>query len=101
MPLVARHVAHGAHVVGSVRQLDEDDPHIARHRQEHFAERLCLIFFAVVELQFFEFGETVDQIGNTDAELFGHLDFGDAAVFEDVVHQGRHQSLRVELPVSA
>ena len=51
-PLAARHIAHGAHIVGAVRQLDEDDAHIARHGQQHFAEGLGLAFFAGVELDF-------------------------------------------------
>ena len=50
-PLVVRHGVHRAHVVQPVGQLDEDDAHVARHRQQHLAERLGLAFLARVALQ--------------------------------------------------
>ena len=37
-PLLARHIVQRAHVVGAVRQLDQDDAHVSRHRQQHLAE---------------------------------------------------------------
>ena len=63
-PLAARHVGHGAHVVGTVGQLDEDDPHIAGHGQQHLAKRLGLVFFAGVEFELVQFGQAIDQLGH-------------------------------------
>ena len=47
----------------SVGQLDEDDAHVARHRQQHLAEGLGLRFLARREAQLVELGEAVDEVG--------------------------------------
>ena len=52
LPTVARHGLHGAHVVGAIGQLHQDDAHVLRHGQEHFAKRLDLAFFFGVKAQF-------------------------------------------------
>lgn len=100
-PLVARHVAHGAHVVGAVGQLDQDDAHIARHGQQHLAEGLGLVFLTRVELQLVQLGEAVDQLGHVLAEALGEVRLGDAAVFHRIVQQRGHQGRGVELPARA
>ena len=64
-PFAARHVGQRAHVVRAVCQLDQDDTYIARHGQQHLAERLGLVFFAGVELQFVEFGQSIHELGHT------------------------------------
>ena len=97
-PLGARHIAHGAHIVGAVGQLDQNHPHVARHGQQHLAKGLGLVFFAGVEREFVELGEAVHQLGHGRAKFFDQLDLGHAAVFHGVVHQGRHQGLGIELP---
>jgi hypothetical protein len=100
-PLLARHIVERAHVVGAIRQLDEDDADIARHRQQHFAERLGLVFFAGVELKLVEFGEAVHQFGDRRAELLDELRLGDAAILDRIVQQRGHQGLCIELPLGA
>ena len=94
-----RHGGHGAHVVQPVRQLDENDAHVTRHRQQHLAERLGLRFLAGRELQPVEFGQAIHQIGGRRTEAFDQLGLGDAAIFHRVVHQRGHDGLRVKLPV--
>ena len=98
-PLAARHVAHGAHIVGTVGQLDENDAHIARHGQQHLAEGLGLALFAGIELQLVQLGQPVDQLGHILAEAFFQIGLGDAAVLHGVVQQGGHQGWRIQLPV--
>ena len=100
-PFAAWHVAHGAHVVGAIGQLDQDDPHVAGHGQQHLAKGLGLVFFAGVELQLFQLGQTVHQLGHRGTKALDQLGFGDAAVFHGVVQQGGRQGLRVELPFGA
>ncbi len=98
LPLAARHVAHGAHVVGAVGQLDQDDSHILGHGQQHFAERLGLVLFPGVELQPFQLGEPVHEVGHRRTEALDQFFLGDAAVFDGVVHERRHQGLGIEFP---
>jgi hypothetical protein len=93
------HRIHRAHVVQAVAQLDEDDAHVARHRQQHLAERLGLAVLAGGELQLVQLGQAVDQVGRRGAEQLDQLGFGDAAVLDGVVHQRRHQRGGVELPI--
>ncbi|KAF1031801.1 MAG: hypothetical protein GAK34_03660 [Delftia tsuruhatensis] len=100
-PLAARHVAHGAHVVGAVGQLDQDHAHIARHGQQHLAEGFRLVLFARVELQLVQLREAVDQLGHVLAEALGEIGLGDAAVFHRIVQQRGHQGRGVELPARA
>ena len=99
--LVGRHRVHRAHVVQPVGELDQDHAHVARHRQQHLAERLGLAFLARRELQLVELGQAVDQVGGRRAEALDQLGLGDAAVLHRVVHQRGHDGLRVELPVGA
>ena len=49
-PFAARHIGQGPHIVRSVRQLDQDNAHVARHGQQHFAKGFRLVFFAGVKL---------------------------------------------------
>ena len=100
-PLAARHVRQGAHIVRAVGQFDQDDAHIARHGQQHFAKGLSLVFFARVELQFVQFGQPIDQFGDRRAKPFNQFYLGYAAVFQRVVQQRSHEGLGVELPFSA
>ena len=87
-PFAARHVVHGAHVVGAIGQFDQDDPHVAGHGQQHLAKGLGLVFFAGVELELFQLGQTVHQLGHGSPKSLDQLRFGDAAVFHGIVQQG-------------
>ena len=100
-PFVTCQVIQRAHVVRAVGQFDEDDPHIARHRQQHFAERLGLVFLPRREVQLVQFGQAVHQLGDRRAEALDQLDLGDAAIFQCVMQERGHQRLGVEFPVSA
>ena len=97
-PFAARHVRQRAHVVRAVGQLDEDDAHIPRHGQQHFAERLGLVLFAGVELELVQLGEAVHQLGHGGAKPVDQVGLGHTAVFHGVVQQRRHQRVGIELP---
>ena len=85
----------------AVGQLDQDDPYIAGHGEQHLAEGLGLVFLAGVELQFVEFGQPIDQFGDGCAKAVNQISFGDAAIFHGVVQQCGHERLGVELPGGA
>ena len=97
-PLAARHVRQRAHVVGAVGQFDEDDAHIPRHGQQHFAKRLGLVLFAGVELELVQLGEAVHQLGHGGTKPVDQVGLGHTAVFHGVVQQRRHQRVGIELP---
>ena len=71
--------------MAAVGEFDQDDANIARHSQQHFSKRLGLIFFAGVEFELVEFGQTIDQFSHLDAKALDQIDFGDTAVFHRVV----------------
>jgi len=87
--------------VAAVRQLDQDDAHIASHRQQHLAERFGLVFLAGVEFQLFQLGQAVHQFRDRRAKTLDQLRLGDAAVLDRIVQQGGHQGLCVQLPFGA
>ena len=99
--LVRDHRFHRAHVVQAVCQLDQDHAHVARHRQQHLAERFGLRFLAGRELQLVELGQSIDQFGRRCPEALDQFGLGDAAVFHRVVHQRGHDRLSVEFPFGA
>jgi len=100
-PFAARHVTHGAHVVGAVGQLDQDDPHVLGHGEQHLAKRLGLVLLPRVEFQLFQLGQPIDEFRHRGAKALHQLFFRDAAVFDGVVHECRHQGLGIELPLGA
>ncbi len=58
-----------AHVVQAVGQLDEQDPPVLGHRDEHLADGGGLLGLFRVELQAVELGDPVDDGGHLGAEL--------------------------------
>ena len=80
----------------AIGELDQDDADIARHRHHHLAEVFGLLFGFAAELNLRELGHAFDQIGHLRTKLFDQLLFGNTTVFDDIVHQRRHQALRIE-----
>jgi hypothetical protein len=97
--LGGRHRAQGAHVVQPVGELDEDDAHVARHRQQHLAEVLRLRVLGRLELDAVQLRDTVDQFRDGFSKGVGDLVLGDRGVLGDIVEQRRHQRLPVEVPL--
>ncbi len=58
-----------AHVVQAVGELDQQDAHVLRHRDEHLAHRGGLLRLLGVELEAVELGDAVDDRGDVGAEL--------------------------------
>jgi len=85
--------------VEPVGELDQDDAHVARHREQHLAEVLGLRVLLGLELDAIELGQAVHELRHRLAEALGDLLLGDFGVLHDVVQQRRHHGLRVELPI--
>ena len=82
-----------------VRQLDQDDPDVVHHGQEHLAKILRLPGFLGVEAELVDLGEPVDDVGNVPAEiLFDLLQWNDR-VLHDVVQQSDTDTTGVQLHV--
>ena len=95
--LLLAQVAERVHVVQAVAELDQDDPDVGGHRDDHLAVVLGLLLLLGVEVHLGELGDAVDEHGDLLAELV--LDPGQrgAGVFDDVVQQRAGDGDGVEL----
>ena len=82
------HRGDRAHVVQPVGQLDDQDPQVLGHRDEHLAHRGGLLRLLRVELDPLELGDAVDDRGDLGAELALDVGEGDLGVLHRVVEQG-------------
>src|SRR5271169_3196874 len=85
------------HVVEAVRELDEDDPEVVRHREEHLAERLGLLGLARGEGVLPDLRDAVDEVGHVGSEELGKALFRERRVLEDVVQETRCDRRFVQL----
>jgi hypothetical protein len=97
-PLVGAHVVERPHVVQTVGQLDQDDPQVAGHGQQHLAEVFGLGFFVGLELDLVELGDAIDQLCRDAPEALGDLGLGDVGVLHHVMEEGGTQGLRIQVP---
>ncbi len=91
--LLPLEVAHGAHVVQPVGELDDQDARVLGHRDDHLADGLGLRGLA--ELDPVELGDAVDQQRDLVAEVTAQLLQAVFGVLDGVVQQARHQRGRV------
>ena len=87
------------HVVETVGELDQQDAHVLRHRDEHLAHRGGLLRFPGVELQPVELGDTVDDRGEVGTEVGDEVLDRDRGVLDRVVQQRRREGDIVEAEV--
>ena len=88
--------AQRAHVVEPVGELDEDDPDVLGHRQEHLPDVLGLLLLVAVGAELRELRDAVDEVGDLGAEPL--LDVGEAVlgVLGDVVEERGRDRDRVD-----
>ena len=98
---LAAPVLERAHVVEPVGQLDEDDPHVAGHREDHLAVVLRLRVLAALEADAGQLRDALDELGDLVAELVAHLLDRDLGVLDDVVHERGRDRLVVEPQLGA
>ena len=94
--LLRRQAVQRAHVVEPVGELDEDDPDVLGHRQQHLADVLGLLLLVAVGAELGQLRHAVDELGDLGAELL--LDVGQAVlgVLGDVVEERGLDGDRVE-----
>ena len=86
--LELRHGRDRAHVVEPVRELDDQDPEVLGHGDQHLAHRGGLLGLLGVELDAVELRDAVDDRGDVAAEVALEVVEGDAGVLDGVVQQG-------------
>ena len=80
----------------AVGELDQDDPDILGHRHHHLAEVFGLGFGLGAELDLRQLRDAFDQIGDLLTELLDQRFLADATIFDDVMHQRRHDALGIK-----
>jgi len=86
---VGRQMPQRPHVVEPVGQLDQDDPQVFRHGEEHFAQRLGLVLLFALEGDLGQFGDAVHQTDDFRSKGLFQLFPGDLGILEDVVEEAR------------
>ena len=99
--LLLAEVLDRAHVVQPVGELDEDDPHVLGHRDDHLAVVLRLGLLAARELDPRQLRDPLDELGDLGAELRAHLVELRVRVLDDVVEERRGDRLLVEMELGA
>ena len=85
--LFGRARRQGAHVVQTIRQLDDEHAQVARHRHQHLAHRCCLLRFLRIELQTVEFRYAVDDRGDFGPECLRDVVESQLGVFDCVMQK--------------
>ncbi|MNT04666.1 hypothetical protein D3C72_1392550 [compost metagenome] len=99
LALLRLDVLQGPHVVQTVGQLDQQDPHVLGNGQDEFAQVLGLTRVLGLQLQSRQLGHALDQNGDLLAEHGGDVVTGGRGVLDHVVQQGRDDGRRVQLVV--
>ena len=87
--LLGRQAVQRAHVVEAVGELDQDDPDVLGHREQHLADVLGLLLLVAVGTELRQLRDTIHELGDLCPEAL--LDVGQAVlgVLGDIVEQGR------------
>ena len=89
-----------AHVVEAVGELDQDDAHVLRHRDDHLPVVLRVRLLAGLEGRPGQLGDALDELGDLVAELGLELVEVGLGVLDDV-QERRRQRLLVEVELRA
>ena len=99
--LLLGHRLDRAHVVQTIGELDQDDPHVGGHRDHHLAVVLGLRLVARAERDAGQLGDAVDDPRDLLAEALAHLLDRGRGVLDGVVQQRRAQRLGVQAHAGA
>ena len=85
----------GPHIVQPVAELDDHDPHVLAHGQQHLAQVFGLLLLDAGKLDLGQLGDAVHQQGHLGPK--GRLDLldGDGGILHHVVQQGGGDALGV------
>ncbi len=98
--LLRRLIGHGAHVVQTVGDLDEDDADVLGHRHEHLAQILHLLLFLGRVLHARQLGDALHDVRDGRAEAVGNVGVGHAGVLDHVMQQRRDDRVLVQPKVN-
>ena len=99
--LLAPEILERPHVVEPVRELDQDDPDVMGHRDDHLPVVLGLRVLAALELDPRQLRDALDEVRDLVAELGAHLVDADLGVLDDVVEERGRDRLLVEAQLRA
>ena len=85
--LLRRQGGEGPHVVEPVGELDEDDPDVLRHRQQHLPDVLGLLLLVAVGAELGQLGDAVDEARHLRPEPLLEVAQGVFSVLRDVVEE--------------
>ena len=88
-----------AHVVQLVGQLDDDDAHVAGHRQQDLQDRLRLLHRAALAAELRDLGDALHQLGDLRAEALAQIILADPGVLDRVVQQAGAHGVGIHLRV--
>ena len=86
------HDAQGAHVMEPVSKLDEDDPDVLGHRQQHLLQIGRLVLGLGGEVEAGQLADPIHQFGDLLVKEGRHRLAGVTGILDDVVQDGRHQA---------
>ena len=86
-----------AHVVQPIGQLDEHDADVVDHREHHLAQIFGLLLLAGGEVDFADFGDAFDDVGDLLAEFLANVDDRDRSIFDGIVEQSGGDGDRIHL----
>ena len=93
------HVLDRSHVMQSIRQLDQQDSDVLRHRDQHLAKVLRLLLPGATELNPRDLSETLHQEGHPVAKQTLNLAASRQRIFEGVVEESGNDRVFVDVQV--
>ncbi len=97
LPLGLAQMLERPHIVKTIRQLDDDDADIVRHRQHHFSKILRLLLFIAPEGDLADLRHPVDKMDDLFPEFTLQLGRCRHRIFQSVVQQSRHHRRHIGL----
>jgi hypothetical protein len=85
-----------AHVVEPVGELDQDDPDVLGHREQHLADVLGLLLLVAVGAEARQLGDTVDELCDLRPEALFDIAERELGVLGDIVEERRLDRDRID-----
>ena len=97
LPFLIPQMLERAHVVQSVRELDQDDPRVLRHREQQLAIVLDLLLGIGPELHAGDLGQSIDHGGDFPTKDITHVFQSGGRILDDIVDQGAREGDRIQM----
>ncbi len=94
--LLRRQPVQRPHVVEPIGELDEDDPDVLGHREQHLADVLGLLLLVAVGREPAELGDPVDEVGDLGPEALLEVGQAVVGVLRDIVEECRLDRDRID-----